>query len=127
MVSSPAGFPGSRIKAALSYCSRRRIAANLTGESGRDHENSPFRAGCGIHDYCRVRGSATLCRLACRAISMPKKAGTVQRIEDMKGRRAAISALGPPLWMELHIVLQKHALIDKDYIVVRDDLGPSRI
>ena len=47
-----------------------------------------------------------------------KKDGPVQRIEDMKGRRAAINALGSPVWMELHIALQKRGLTDKDYVVI---------
>lgn len=47
-----------------------------------------------------------------------KKDGPVQRIEDMKGRRAAINALGSPVWMELHVALARHGLGDKDYTVI---------
>jgi NitT/TauT family transport system substrate-binding protein len=47
-----------------------------------------------------------------------KKDGPVKTIEDMRGRRAAINALGSPVWMELHIALQKHGLGDKDYTVI---------
>lgn len=47
-----------------------------------------------------------------------KKDGPVRRIEDMKGRRAAINALGSPVWMELHVALARHGLGDKDYTVI---------
>ena len=47
-----------------------------------------------------------------------KKDGPVKRIEDMKGRRAAINALGSPVWMELHVALARHGLSDKDYTVI---------
>jgi NitT/TauT family transport system substrate-binding protein len=47
-----------------------------------------------------------------------KTDGPVQRIEDMKGRRAAINALGSPVWIELHVALQRHGLTDKDYTVI---------
>lgn len=47
-----------------------------------------------------------------------RKDGPVRRIEDMKGRRAAINALGSPVWMELHVVLARHGLTDKDYLVI---------
>ena len=47
-----------------------------------------------------------------------KTDGPVKTIADMKGRRAAINALGSPVWMELHIALQKAGLGDKDYTVI---------
>lgn len=47
-----------------------------------------------------------------------KKDGPVKRIEDMKGRRAAINALGSPVWIELHVALARHGLADKDYTVI---------
>lgn len=47
-----------------------------------------------------------------------KKEGPVKRIEDMKGRRAAINALGSPVWIELHVALARHGLTDKDYTVI---------
>ena len=47
-----------------------------------------------------------------------KKDGPIKRIEDMKGRRAAINALGSPVWMELHVALSRHGLGDKDYTVI---------
>jgi NitT/TauT family transport system substrate-binding protein len=46
------------------------------------------------------------------------KDGPVKRIEDMKGRRAAINALGSPVWIELHVALARHGLSDKDYTVI---------
>jgi ABC-type nitrate/sulfonate/bicarbonate transport system substrate-binding protein len=47
-----------------------------------------------------------------------KKDGPIKRIGDMKGHRAGINALGSPVWMELHIVLQRHGLTDKDYVTI---------
>ena len=47
-----------------------------------------------------------------------KKNGPVQRIADMKGRRAAINALGSPVWIELHVALQRHGIGDHDYTVI---------
>jgi NitT/TauT family transport system substrate-binding protein len=47
-----------------------------------------------------------------------KKDGPVKRIEDMKGRRAAINALGSPVWIDLHVALARHGLADKDYTVI---------
>jgi sulfonate transport system substrate-binding protein len=47
-----------------------------------------------------------------------RKDGPIKRIDDMKGRRAAINALGSPIWMELHVALARHGLGDKDYVVI---------
>jgi NitT/TauT family transport system substrate-binding protein len=47
-----------------------------------------------------------------------KKDGPIKRIEDMKGHRAAINALGSPVWIELHVALARHGLTEKDYTVV---------
>ncbi len=47
-----------------------------------------------------------------------RRDGPIKKIEDMKGRRAAINALGSPVWMELHVALARHGLGDKDYVVI---------
>jgi len=52
-----------------------------------------------------------------------KNDGPIQRIEDMKGRRAAVNALGSPVWMELHVALARHGLGDKDYVVVEGNFA----
>ena len=52
-----------------------------------------------------------------------RKDGPVRRIEDMKGRRAAINALGSPVWMELHVALARHGLSDKDYVVIEGNFA----
>jgi len=52
-----------------------------------------------------------------------RKDGPVKRIEDMKGRRAAINALGSPVWMELHVALARHGVADKDYVVIEGNFA----
>ncbi len=52
-----------------------------------------------------------------------RKDGPIQRIDDMKGHRAAVNALGSPVWVELHVALARHGLGDKDYVVIEGNFA----